>query len=110
MSLRDLPGLVLRELAPVRFFAKEEGSIVSEHMLVVGRAGEERVPVVHCGQRVGSLPAGWHPSHNRRSRSFLYDPRPGDFKWDEEAGAWVADRMLGPGDLDLVAGFVRSCE
>lgn len=62
----------------------------------------ERVPVMQRGRRVGTVPAGFDPL-NARSTTFLYDMRPGDFRRDGDA--WVADKTLGPGDLEAVDGF-----
>lgn len=64
----------------------------------------ERLPVVHHGRRVGTMAPDFDPV-TVRSVSFMYDPRPGDFR--REGDTWVASRTLGPGDLDYVAGFVR---
>lgn len=65
----------------------------------------ERVAVIHHGVRVGTMAPDFDPD-NVRSLSFLYDPRPGDFK--REGNAWVVARTLGPGDLDAISGFVRA--
>lgn len=64
-----------------------------------------RVDVIQDGKKVGSLPADFDP-HFIKSRSFFYDPRPGDFR--KEGNQWVAARMLGPGDLEAVPGFQRT--
>ncbi len=53
------------------------------------------LPVFQNGREVGTLSASWHPSDARSS--FLYEPRPGDFR--REGDTWIADPMLGPGDL-----------
>ena len=69
-----------------------------------GRAvSAEPIPVMQHGRRVGYLPPSFDPTAIR-STSFLYDPRPGDFR--READVWVASRTLGPGDLESVPGFV----
>ena len=64
------------------------------------RAGLEQdhtpLPVVYCGEIVGTLPASFDP-RRVKSCTFLYQAREGDFRL--EGGKWVADRMLGPGDL-----------
>lgn len=65
----------------------------------------ERVPVIWCGRQVGTLPPDFDPSMVS-SASPLYDPRPGDFR--REGDAWVADKMLGAGDLAAIRGFVWS--
>lgn len=64
----------------------------------------ERLPVIHHGRRVGTMAPDFDPS-TIRSLSFMYDPRPGDFRRDGDT--WIAGRTLGPGDLDCVTGFVR---
>jgi len=64
-----------------------------------------RVDVMQYGQRVGTVPADFEP-YSIKSTTFLYDPRPGDFR--RQNGVWVASKTLGPGDLDAVPGFQRS--
>lgn len=64
----------------------------------------ERLPVIHHGRTVGTVPGDFDPA-NIKSNNYFYDPRPGDFK--REGDTWLAARNLGPGDLDAVAGFVR---
>jgi hypothetical protein len=64
----------------------------------------KRLPVIWHGQQVGTMPAGFDPFF-AKSKSFLYDPRPGDFRRDGDT--WVASRTLGPGDLEAVPGFER---
>jgi len=63
----------------------------------------ERIKVVQRGRVVGTLPPDFDPI-SVKSRSFLYDIRPGDFKRDGDT--WIADKTLGPGDLESVPGFV----
>lgn len=65
---------------------------------------DERVEVHQDGKKVGTLPGDFDPT-SVGSRSFMYEPRPGDFKFRD--GAVHAAAMLGPGDLDAVPGFVR---
>ena len=67
-------------------------------------APTERVPVYQDGQKIGTVPADFDPKFIK-SRTFLYEPRPGDFR--REGDKWIADKMLGPGDLDAVPGFQR---
>ena len=62
-----------------------------------------RVPVMQSGRRVGTMSPDFDPAYVC-SRSPLYDPRPGDFRRDGDV--WIADKMLGPGDLMAVAGFL----
>jgi hypothetical protein len=64
---------------------------------------DQRVPVYQSGEKIGSVPSGFDTQFIK-SQSFLYDPRPGDFK--REGDRWIADKMLGPGDLDAIPGFV----
>lgn len=63
------------------------------------RAGVESdsnpLPVIHNGQIIGTLPANFDPM--RVKPTLLYEPRPGDFRL--EGDKWIADRMLGYGDL-----------
>lgn len=63
-----------------------------------------RVAVMQYGRRVGTVPADFEPMAIK-SRSFLYDPRPGDFR--REGDAWIVSRTLGAGDLDMVPEFQR---
>lgn len=67
----------------------------------------ERLPVFQDGRRIGTVPALFEPIAIK-SRSFLYDVRPGDFK--RTADGWAAGRSLGPGDLDAVPDFIRDGE
>ncbi len=62
-----------------------------------------RVNVMQRGRLVGTVPATFDPAAIK-SASFLYDPRPGDFI--RKADHWEADKMLGPGDLECVSGFI----
>lgn len=66
-------------------------------------ARTERVDVIQHGEKVGTVPPSFDPKRIE-SRSWLYDPRPEDFQFD--GSAWVANNMLGPGDLEAVRGFV----
>ena len=63
-----------------------------------------RVPVMQDGRRIGTVPDTFDPSRIKSS-SWLYDPRPRDFRRGKD-GEWVAASMLGPGDLGAVPGFV----
>lgn len=62
----------------------------------------ERVAVMQCGRLIGTLPPDFDPL-SIKSRSFLYDPRPGDFR--REGDVWVAAPMLGSGDFECIPGF-----
>jgi hypothetical protein len=63
----------------------------------------ERVAVVHHGRKVGTLPPDFDPI-SIKSQSFLYDPRPGDFR--REGDVWIASDTIGLGDLEAVPNFV----
>lgn len=53
------------------------------------------LPVFQRGKQIGTLSASWHPTDARRS--LMYEPRPNDFR--RVGDTWIADPMLGPGDL-----------
>lgn len=63
----------------------------------------ERVAVMWAGRKSGTLPPDFDPM-GIKSKTWLYDPRPGDFT--REGDTWVASPKLGPGDLEAVPGFV----
>ena len=67
----------------------------------------ERLPVFQYGRRIGTMAPDFDPA-SVRSTSFLYDPRPGDFR--REGDTWVAGRSLGASDVDCVAGFIRDAD
>ena len=72
----------------------------------VGRSADisaGRLDVMQSGRKVGTVPATFDPMHIK-STSFWYEPRGGDFK--REGDVWIANRTLGPGDLEAVPGFV----
>jgi hypothetical protein len=60
------------------------------------------LPVRQCGHIVGTLSSDFDPAL-AKSRSWLYDPRPGDFR--RQGDEWIAAPMLGPGDLEA-AGVI----
>lgn len=62
----------------------------------------ERIPVFHHGERVGTVPAEFDPAFIK-SKSFFYDPRPGDFT--RIAEGWQVSHTMGPGDVASVPGF-----
>lgn len=61
------------------------------------------LPVFQRGRKIGDVPAAFEPMAIK-SMSFLYDPRPGDFKRTNDG--WEAARSLGPGDFEAIPGFV----
>ena len=63
----------------------------------------ERVVVMQYGRKIGTVPPAFDPLFIK-SQNYLYNPRHGDFV--REGDVWVASRMLGPGDLEAVPGFV----
>lgn len=63
------------------------------------------VPVYQHGEMVGTVPFDFEPALIK-SRSMLYDPRPGDFR--RVTRGWEASPQLGPGDLQCVPGFVAA--
>jgi hypothetical protein len=64
----------------------------------------QRLPVIQDGRRIGTMAPDFDPACIR-SRSFMYDPRPRDFR--REGDTWIVDRTLGASDVDCVVGFVR---
>ena len=66
-------------------------------------ANKERISVFRRDKKIGTVPCDFDPL-TIRSNSFLYAPRGGDFRRSERG--WEADKSLGPGDLEAVAGFV----
>lgn len=87
-----------------------DGNAVREHgafeMLRAYGYGDQlptvRVPVIHKGKRIGTLPPDFDP-RNIKSNSVFYDGRPGDFTLVD--GAWIVGRALGADDVDCVVGF-----
>lgn len=61
------------------------------------------VPVFQDGQMVGTVPFDFEPALIK-SKSILYEPRPGDFKRTKKG--WEATIYLGQGDLMSIPGFV----
>ena len=80
-------GRIFKEL-----FGKRSGEGISA-------LGSEMLRIV----KVGSVPATFDPIAIK-STNWLYEPRAGDFRRDGKN--WVVDKMLGPGDLEAVPGFV----
>ncbi len=63
----------------------------------------EHIVVTQHGRKIGTVPGDFDP-FTIKSKNYFYDPRPGDFRRDGDV--WIASRMLGPGDLEAVPGFV----
>lgn len=91
-----------------KVLSREMARVVGEKILVqlmgsIARDAARRYDVYQNGRHVGTM--GSLPV---RSTSWLYDPRPGDFRVETREGQQVivADPTLGPGDLEAVAGFV----
>jgi hypothetical protein len=68
---------------------------------------DDSMPVYQAGRKIGTVPGDFEPSRIK-SKSFLYEPRPGDFI--RETDRWVADKGLGHGDFDAIPGFVWDME
>lgn len=64
---------------------------------------DERLPVEQDGRVIGTLPGTFDPLLIESS-NWLYSPRAGDFVFKD--GRWIANKMLGPGDIEAVRGFV----
>lgn len=60
------------------------------------------VPVYQRGQMVGTVPFDFEPAMIK-SKTMLYDPRPGDFRRTKTG--WEASPQMGPGDLLAISGF-----
>lgn len=67
----------------------------------------ERLPVYQGGYRIGTLPPDFDPTCIK-SNSFLYEPRPGDFR--RAGDKWIAANTLGPGDFECIPGFSAESE
>lgn len=63
----------------------------------------DRLPVTQSGRAVGTVSPDFDPAFIK-SKSFLYDPRPGDFV--RGGKGWKAAATLGPGDFEMIPGFV----
>ena len=77
-------------------------------MKVVGYKEPEatgRVDLFQHGRKVGTVPASFDPLF-MKSKSYWYDVRPGDFQRWTDGKSWLANRTLGPGDLEAIEGFV----
>jgi hypothetical protein len=84
------------------FAVREYGARVILAAMGIEEKPGERVPVMQHGRRVGTVPSDFDPIF-AKSKTWLYDVRPEDFKRTDDG--WLASRTLGPGDLEAVAGF-----
>lgn len=111
-SLEDeIKGIVTYELPDGRHVCFEARSVREHGISVMMRANgleqfipTERIPVFQYGHHIGTMAPDFDPA-SVRSNSFLYDPRPSDFR--REGDTWVACNALSVGDIDCVVGFKR---
>ena len=101
-------GTVTYEVSPGRYVDVDPRVVrvhgletIAEHLGIKLPTG--RTNVMQHGRIVGTVPAAFDPLFIK-SKSFLYDPRPGDFI--REGNVWIANRTLGYGDLEAVPEFV----
>jgi hypothetical protein len=102
-------GTVTYDLGDGRFAAFDRRDVekygIAELMRDYGiEMPTNRLPVIYHGRRVGTLAPDFDPAF-ARSRSFMYDVRPGDFR--REGDTWIAANNMGAGDFDCVVGFIR---
>lgn len=106
----DLNGVVTYEFQNGKR-VRLDAHVVREYGLadVLRRMGladlvpDQRIAVMRHGRKIGTVPPAFDP-YLIKSKSWLYDPRPGDFR--REGDVWIASNTLGPGDLEAVPGFV----
>jgi len=109
-SIQDeMNGTVTYELGNGRFVTLDARAVreygAAEILRHMGHEfSTERVKVMQRGHYVGTVPGDFDPL-NIQSRTFLYDPRPGDFRRDGDI--WIVADMLGPGDLEAIPRFER---
>lgn len=108
----EMRGQVTYEISP-GICITVDARLVREHGLeeVLKAYGVKvpkgRLPVFQCGKEIGSVPSVFDPIAIK-SKSFLYEVRPGDFKRTDDG--WEASNTLGPGDLDAIPDFWRKGE
>lgn len=107
----EMRGVVTYELPNGRYATFDARAVRDYGVTALMRAHDleqfipsERLPVFQYGRRVGTMAPDFDPV-SARSKSFLYDVRPGDFR--REGDSWVVGRSLGASDLDCVEGFIR---
>ncbi len=103
-----MTGDVTYEVGNGRFIKFDRRSLREYGLEALMRAHDldvptERLDVIQSGRKIGTVPATFEPM-SVKSTSFFYEVRGTDFK--REGDVWIADRMLGPGDLEAVPGFV----
>lgn len=110
-SIEDqMRGIVTYRLSDERYVGFDAQAVreygITKLLESVGeKVPTERSDVMQHGRKVGSLPGDFDPL-NIKSKTFLYEPRYGDFR--REGDVWLASRTLGPSDLEAVPGFRRA--
>ncbi len=104
-----MKGVVTYELADGRRVAldaraaREHGAAtILREMGLADQIPTSRVTVMWHSRAAGTVPGDFDPS-TMKSRNYFYDVRPGDFV--REGDVWIANRTLGPSDLEAVPGF-----
>lgn len=105
----EMRGVVTYEIGDGRWVTLDARTVIEIGLkAVMEEYGVEmptgRLPVFQRGREIGSLPGAFDPLMIK-STSFLYDPRPGDFRRTNKG--WEAAANMGPGDLDCVPEFTR---
>ncbi len=83
----------------------ETYTYVKDDIKLTSLQSDNRLPVIQDSRIIGSFPADFNPRF-AKSRSFMYDIRPYDFKL--ENGKWIVHQSLGASDVDCVIGFIRN--
>jgi hypothetical protein len=112
VSVNEFKNLVTYVILPDNRYVNLDINLVRQHGLekllqefLDVSISNKRLPVVYDNRVVGTLPASFDLQF-AKSKSFLYDFRPGDFMLKDNT--WIASNSLGPGDLDCVAEFQRN--
>lgn len=100
----DLPPVVISDKPDACFDMAVEKTL--EDCRTCHGAGQveasERIRVMQDGRQIGTVPPNFDPDRIV-SRNIMYQPRRGDFR--RVGDTWVANPMLGNGDLEAVPGF-----